>query len=318
MLEAIAADAARDASCDVVILVDERLGDASGTSSLRLPASARRVPVRPGGEIDSLVSEARGADWTIIVAPETDGILRSRVAAVRAGGGRVLAPHEAFLAVAADKQSTIDALAAAGVPVPAGRVLGPREPVPTGFRMPAVRKDRGSAGGDGLAILRSIPVAPSQAAARLESFVEGTPVGVAVLCGSGGLWPLPPMLQRFSGGDVPRYVGGEPWGHRHGVHRAIRLAERAVAAAGRAAAVRDPAAGTPCGWVGVDMVLGARDDGTEDRVLEINPRLTTSFLGLSAGQAESLVAAMVAIAEGRPASPSGRVDWKPGLAFSID
>jgi predicted ATP-grasp superfamily ATP-dependent carboligase len=29
------------------------------------------------------------------------------------------------------------------------------------------------------------------------------------------------------------------------------------------------------------MILGSRDDGHGDRVLEINPRLTTSFIGLS-------------------------------------
>lgn len=317
MLEAIAADAARDPSLEVVVLVDERFGGSSGRSGLTLPPSTRRVPVRPGGEIDALVSEACRADWTLVVAPETDGILASRVAAVRASGGSVLAPHDAFLAIAADKQATIDALAAAGVPVPAGRALAPREAGPTGFRMPAVRKDRGSAGGDGLAILRSPDVTPSQTASRLESFVAGTPVGVAVLCGPGGLRPMPPMRQRFSEGDLPRYLGSDPLGHDHRIDRAIRLAERAVAATVRAAAVLDPAAGTHCGWVGVDMVLGARDDGVDDRVLEINPRLTTSFLGLSAGQAESLVAAMVAIAEGH-GGPFGRCDWQPGLAFSID
>lgn len=318
MLEAIAADAARDGSLDVTVLIDERLPVSSGDSSVALPAGVRRVPVCRGREIDTLVDAALGADWTIIVAPETDGILVSRVAAVRAAGGRVLAPHEAFLAIASDKQATIDCLAAAGVAVPAGRSLAPLEAPPAGFRMPAVRKHRGSAGGDGLVLLRSANVAPSQAASRLESFGAGTPIGVAVLCGPGGLSPMPPMRQRFSEEDFPRYLGSEPWNDHPGTERAIRLAERAVSATLRAAASRAPAAGRVLGWVGVDMILGARDDGVEDRVLEINPRLTTSFLGLSAGQEESLVAAMVAIAEGRPAGTSDRVVWKPGIAFSLD
>jgi len=320
MLEAIASDAARDPSLDVTVLVDETMDRGEQTAAIRKPGSAavRRLPVRRGRELETLVAEARSADWTLIVAPETDGILASRAAAVRAAGGRVLAPHEAFLAIAADKQATIDALAAAGVAVPAGRALAACEPVPAGFRMPSVRKDRDGVGGDGLAILRSATVAQSQAASRLESFVAGTPFGVAVLCGPGGLWPLPPMRQRFSQGDSPLYLGGDPWGDRPGTDRAIQLAARAVAAVARAAAIRNPSEGAPCGWVGVDMIIGARHDGTEDRVLEINPRLTTSFLGVSVAQEESLVATMVAVAEGRPASSSGRVDWKPGIAFSID
>ncbi len=377
MLEAIAADAARDASLDVTVLIDESMLDRrEQTAAIRKPepqvslqaelnksrkpepqaerafdgpstpgiflnsplglrlglpcgvgaphtsapacpsAAVRRLPVQRGREIDTLIAEARGADWTLIVAPETDGILAARVSAVRAAGGRVLAPHEAFLAIASDKQATIDCLAAAGVAVPAGRSLAPLEAPPAGFRLPAVRKHRGSAGGDGLGILRSANVATSRAASRVESFVAGTPVGVAVLCGPGGLWPMPPMRQRFSEEDFPRYLGSEPWNDRPGTERARRLAERAVTATVRAAASRDAAAGTVLGWVGVDMILGARDDGVEDRVLEINPRLTTSFLGLSAAQEESVVATMIAIAEGR-GGRSG-FDWKPGIAFSLD
>lgn len=318
MLEAIAADASRDPSFDVTVLVEERLGVSSGHSGIALPAAVRRVPVRRGGEIDTLVSEARGADWTIIVAPETDGILVSRVAAVRAAGGRVLAPHEAFLAIASDKQATIDRLAAAGVAVPAGRSLAPLEAPPPGFRLPAVRKHRGSAGGDGLAILRSQDAALSTTATRLEAFVAGTPVGASVVCGPDGVWPMPPMKQRFSEGTFPRYLGSDPWEDDAGGERARRLAARAVTATLRAAATLDPTAGRACGWVGVDMIVAARDDGSDDRVLEINPRLTTSFLGLSAAQEASLVATMVAIAEGRPAGTSDRGDWKTGIAFSID
>jgi hypothetical protein len=42
------------------------------------------------------------------------------------------------------------------------------------------------------------------------------------------------------------------------------------------------------------MILGDREDGHADRVLEVNPRLTTAFVGLAARSATSLVAAMLA------------------------
>ena len=34
------------------------------------------------------------------------------------------------------------------------------------------------------------------------------------------------------------------------------------------------------GWVGVDMVLGESSDGSDDFAIEINPRLTTSYIGI--------------------------------------
>ncbi|MEY4189658.1 MAG: hypothetical protein RIR17_394, partial [Planctomycetota bacterium] len=36
-------------------------------------------------------------------------------------------------------------------------------------------------------------------------------------------------------------------------------------------------------WVGVDLILGHNENGEEDYVLEINPRLTTSYLGARKG-----------------------------------
>ena len=70
-----------------------------------------------------------------------------------------------------------------------------------------------------------------------------------------------------------------------------RLARRAEALARRAVAAIDLAAGgeAAAGWVGVDMILGLRDDGRADRVLEVNPRVTTSFVALAARSDESLV-----------------------------
>lgn len=56
---------------------------------------------------------------------------------------------------------------------------------------------------------------------------------------------------------------------------------------------------------GVDMVLG--DEG--DFAIEINPRLTTSYVGLRSATDVNLAEAMVRIAEGGTISD---VVWKPG------
>lgn len=41
------------------------------------------------------------------------------------------------------------------------------------------------------------------------------------------------------------------------------------------------------------MILGERQDGRGDRVLEVNPRLTTSFVGHAAAACESLLDRLV-------------------------
>ena len=128
---------------------------------------------------------------------------------------------------------------------------------------------------------------------RLERFYPGIAASVAVLCGPSGLFPLPACRQRLSDDGRFRYLGGscplEP-----------ALARRATSLAIRA--IRSLA--DPLGYLGVDLVLGADPNGQDDVVIEINPRLTTSYVGLRAIASGNLAAAMLAVAEGRTASLS--------------
>ncbi len=77
--------------------------------------------------------------------------------------------------------------------------------------------------------------------------------------------------------------------------RATELADRALEAL--------PAA---LGYVGVDLVLGKAADGSEDYVIEINPRLTTYYVGLRAASEDNLAAALLANAGGLCESPRFR------------
>ncbi|HEX5497861.1 MAG TPA: hypothetical protein VFX03_01485, partial [Thermomicrobiales bacterium] len=47
------------------------------------------------------------------------------------------------------------------------------------------------------------------------------------------------------------------------------------------------------------LVLGERCDGADDVVIEINPRLTTSYIGLRAACEQNLAGAMLDLAAGR-------------------
>ena len=83
-------------------------------------------------------------------------------------------------------------------------------------------------------------------------------------------------------------------------------------------AVRIATAAVECvpglrGYVGVDVVLG--DDGG-DWAIEINPRLTTSYVGLRALARFNLAAAILAAVTGEPIPP---LTWGDGsVTFTSD
>jgi len=290
MLQSLSADAMTGGGLEVVALVADGL-------RLALPAGVRVLSVAANRDLETLVAASADADAVLIVAPETGGILTTRIAAARATGASVLAPAHAFVEIASDKQATIQALATAGVPVPAGRTLAIGEMWPEAFIRPAVRKARDGTGGDGFGVVdRGDPEPPpAQQPLRIEACIAGMAVGVSCLCGPNGVYPLPPFRQMFTTtGTQIAYAGGELLSDRLLADRAEALARRAIHAVARATGDSESAAG----WIGVDMILGERSDGRGDRVLEINPRVTTSFVGLTHLFASSLVAAMIGAAQG--------------------
>jgi predicted ATP-grasp superfamily ATP-dependent carboligase len=70
------------------------------------------------------------------------------------------------------------------------------------------------------------------------------------------------------------------------------------------------------GYVGVDVVLGEAADGGGDAVIEINPRLTTSYVGLRRLARFNLAEAVLAVVAGK-ALPG--LDWRKGpIRFLAD
>jgi predicted ATP-grasp superfamily ATP-dependent carboligase len=57
--------------------------------------------------------------------------------------------------------------------------------------------------------------------------------------------------------------------------------------------------GRPRGWIGIDFLWDDQNDEQPLTIIEINPRLTTSFVGLCAAGAPDLAAAIVAAALGQ-------------------
>jgi predicted ATP-grasp superfamily ATP-dependent carboligase len=87
--------------------------------------------------------------------------------------------------------------------------------------------------------------------------------------------------------------------------RAMRLGQRTVAAL---TGLR--------GYVGVDLVLGDAADGSRDWVIEVNPRLTTSYVGLRALARTNLADALLRVATGQEVEPPA---WRAGtVQFRAD
>lgn len=132
----------------------------------------------------------------------------------------------------------------------------------------------------------------------IQEFVPGRAASIAILCGSNQHIPLRPTFQSLSQDGRFHYLGGLvpiPPGLED---RAMRLGLQAVKCVPGLA-----------GYVGVDLVLGAAADGSDDYAIEINPRLTTSYVGMRELADFNLVQAMIDVVKGKPVE---YVRWKPG------
>lgn len=231
------------------------------------------------------------AELTLLIAPETDGILVGLARRVERLGGRLASPSSAFIAWAADKQLVADTLRAAGVNSPHGIRLRPDDLWPKHFLAPAVLKPIDGCGSTDVRRMsetRQDARGESLRTWRLERFVPGQSASISLLRGPAGIFPLPACSQRLTDDGRFSYLGGKlPLSNDLDL-RARKLALSAAAAMPEWT-----------GYIGLDLVLGAADDGSEDFVIEVNPRLTTSYVGLSALAHADLARAMIDVVAGR-------------------
>lgn len=250
--------------------------------------------VRSAGEERELLSRlTRCNDWTIVIAPELEGHLLQRVQWIEQYGGRLLSPNSAFVALTSDKHATASYLEERKVAVPRGTVCHGGQMPPCCESFPAVIKRCDGAGSTQMQFVATpddLPRAlPAGIAWRIEQFCPGRPASVSVLCGQSGPILLPASWQLFSGADRFMYIGGEtPLPAEFG-RRAWRMARTAC-----------DALPPVTGYVGLDIVLGDCPDGSRDVVIEVNPRITTSYLGVRQIVENNLVEAMLRVASGRP------------------
>lgn len=224
----------------------------------------------------SLVDLGRACGAALVVAPESGGALE-RVSALLADAGVLLvgSPPRA-VAVAADKWDCHRRFVRAGLPTPRTVRVAPAgaEEAAASLGYPVVVKPLDGAACDGVSLARDPrllraalrrPALSQTSSLLVQRYVEGRAASVSLLVAGGRSIALSLNGQQVRAGVPFTYDGGvAALPHPRSVE-AQELARKAVALV--------PGL---CGYVGVDLVLGEETCW----LIEINPRPTTSYVGL--------------------------------------
>ncbi|MCA9078550.1 MAG: ATP-grasp domain-containing protein [Planctomycetaceae bacterium] len=299
MLRAIVSDFARQPDCNVVTTLD-RDRPSLGVEGVR----ERRVS-SPEEEQDVFLELAASSDACLIIAPELGNVLTERCRAVESiNGVQLLNPVSDVTHLCSDKLALARVLEHADIPTIETSEWGDR-PDTEMSSGPVVVKPRFGAGSQGVRLFDTIEHAVKANlegakcnvdAMIVQPFIRGMAIsaGVIFLPNGHDFEVLPIATQRLStdgtfaygGGTVPAEIGS---------HSAVRqLVERACL---RLTGL--------WGYIGFDLILPAFH-GDSPVIVEINPRLTTSYLGYRQLAKENLAARMLNdITWGEP------IEWAP-------
>jgi tyramine---L-glutamate ligase len=268
MLQAALSDFQSWGRAHLVTTLDHRLTG--------LPLAAHRVvSLSHEAYLQALTELAAQVDAALIIAPESEGILTRLSALMEETGTQLLGSGSLGVAIASDKWDCFLRFKESGLPTPntwrTNRAEASAVAGELGF--PLVVKPIAGAGCEAVSLASdpcSLKMAldmldPMDKDLLMQQYVAGTHASVSLLACRAGVLPLSLNEQRVSIGTPFQYQGGAiPLQHRQ-QHLAMDYARRAVSLVPGLK-----------GYIGVDLVLA------EDQcfVIEINPRLTTSYVGL--------------------------------------
>jgi tyramine---L-glutamate ligase len=281
MLRGLAQDF-KAAGNEVTVLLDERI------ASLQPPINADQVvTVGSLGVVDHSMEKIAGAvDAAFIVAPEANHVLASMVECLEATGAFSLNCDSNGIAEASDKAALEERAKNLGLSFPSTLILSTSvsdewdavQQTRSQLRFPIIVKPISGAGCGGLNLAQNeLQLRAALAKARREASrshvmvqepIEGISASVSLISIGANASPVSLNLQNVtiaSPDGVSSYEGGAtPLNHL--------LEQEAFSAAKRLV----ESFGNLRGYVGVDIVL-AQD---KVYVIEVNPRLTTSYVGL--------------------------------------
>lgn len=263
--------------------------DAFLTDAHALPALDVRTG--PASAFDKL---AREADAALLIAPETDGVLEQLARRTLALGCPLLGSTPEAIRLTSNKRTLATWWEQASVRTP---TCWPAHAVPADRC--CVLKPVDGAGSQDMHLAAPGTVAPTETR-LIQEYVRGVAASVSFLIGPHVCLPLLAGEQQLAP-DTFEYLGGA-------FPLTEALAQRTIACASHAV----QAVPGLRGFVGVDVVVGERDTWA----IEINPRLTTSYIGLRAMTSTNLVDVLLHIAADQPFDPP---TWHPHrLRFAPD
>ncbi|HEY2909348.1 MAG TPA: ATP-grasp domain-containing protein, partial [Gemmataceae bacterium] len=239
-------------------------------------------------------------DVCLVIAPDQE--LAELAPSIERAGIEMLNCTEAAIRIAANKLNTGRMWEAAGVPTPRAvtltSALGSADSPARLTKYPAVCKPIHGTGSSCLFVIddnngieevvrAADELGHGADSLLLQDWVPGQAASIAFLCGPSGLTPLIPAFQVLSDDGRCHYLGGELRIPANLAARAVKLGSRALACLPGLK-----------GYVGVDLVFGSAADGSDDYAIEINPRLTTSYVGLRRVAQFNIAEAMLLAARG--------------------
>jgi predicted ATP-grasp superfamily ATP-dependent carboligase len=247
----------------VIVTLDARLDDDPG------PWMVERIDRR--AHPDYILGLSSGADFTVVVAPETMGILEEVMSAMQRVGARCLGSSAEAIARTRDKAGFAEWLAARGIDTPPSRRVSPVRGLPPDATYPAVIKPIDGAGTVETYLVQDPESLPGgsreMVVALMQPYRKGRPMSASYLVDSKGrAW-----LIGFGEQDIA--VTDGQFAYRGGcIPATTRVDEEPL----RTAIESVPGLR---GFVGVDFIWD--ESRRHTTVLEINPRPTTSIVGLT-------------------------------------
>ncbi len=258
--------------------------------SWQAPTNLQIERAQPHDEEAAFRRLAQQADYTWLIVPEFDDLLYRRALWTEELGSTLLGPSPAAIRRTADKLELSHHLTQHGISTPLTEPWPPRA-----VTYPLVCKPRFGAGSQATFLIENEHELQSVAERALaeawtgpligQPYIPGLAASVAFLIGPKQRFALPAAQQLISTDGRFHCLGGRCPLAPDLNCRAFRLAERAMAAVEGLN-----------GYIGVDLVLG-----DIDAVIEINPRLTTSYVGLRRLTERNLAGTMVQIVRGEHA-----------------
>jgi tyramine---L-glutamate ligase len=308
MLSAVVEDFSQAGDGRIVTTLDRRLRDSP--TSARIAEQARVTWIDSPDDERPLFRElARASAATLVIAPETGGSLLERRRMTDAAGGRFLGPSPETIALCGDKLRLCEHLGRHSLPtIPttqfdfsAGKLEWP---------FPIVLKPRDGAGSLNTFLIRdsvelqsrrdelAVAFAEAEHMSIVQPFVAGRSLSTAALIGSdpGSVEILPLGEQRLSRDGRFRYQGGRI--------PVLDLEPQLVAEAANIVAGTCHSLPGLAGFVGFDLIVSSQPPHA--RIVEINPRLTTSYVGYRRLTRENLAARMLSLvgwAKSGPTAP---------------